>query len=206
MPQLKMEKHGLDGLPVVPLPEGYTLRHFQPGDEEALARIYGESELGSSTVEAVRRNVLTHPCFKPERIQVIEFQGQPVGTAAAWIEHTEPDVGYLHMVGVLSEHRGKRLGRILTLAALQYTREEGFDVQRLVTDDWRDSALRLYLDLGYDPILVNPTFRVRWEAIARRLNRPDIMERMRVLPVPPARPGLLTRLLRLLGFARVASS
>ncbi|MCC6486194.1 MAG: GNAT family N-acetyltransferase, partial [Candidatus Hydrogenedentes bacterium] len=128
MSQLKMEKRGLDGLPEVTLPEGYTLRHFQPGDEEALARIYGEAELGSSTVEAVRRNVLAHPCFKPERILIVEYQGQPVGTASAWIEHTEPDVGYLHMVGVLSEHRGKHLGRILTLAALRYSRNEGFDV------------------------------------------------------------------------------
>ncbi|MCC6487763.1 MAG: hypothetical protein IT364_09705, partial [Candidatus Hydrogenedentes bacterium] len=80
------------------------------------------------------------------------------------------------------------------------------DVQRLVTDDWRDAALRLYLDLGYDPLLLNPTFRARWEAIAQRLNRPDILERMRTPPATPATPGFLGRLLRLLGFGRVAPS
>jgi mycothiol synthase len=195
-----MEKKGLDNLPVIPMPDGYTLRSYRPGDEEDLARIYEGSDLGSATAEKVRANVLGHPCFRPERILVVEREGQVVGTAAAWSEPTDPGVGYLHMVGVLPEHQGKRLGKLLTVEAIRFSRNEGYDTQRLVTDDWRDAAIRLYLDLGYIPLLTHPTHRARWEALGRRLNRPTILEHATETLPPPRKAGILARLFRALGF------
>ncbi len=200
MSQLKMEKKGLSDLPEIAVPEGYVLRHFQPGDEAGMGRVYEVSELGNSTVEAVRKTILENPCFRPERVLIIEHEGDVVGTAAAWLEPREPEVGYLHMVGVLPEHRGRQLGKILTVAAMAYSRDEGFEVQRLVTDDWRDGAVHLYLDLGYDPLLTDSTHRRRWEKLAQRLNRPDILERARELSKPATGGGLVRRLFQALGF------
>lgn len=200
MSQLKMEKIGLSALPVIPIPDGYILRHFQPGDEAGLGKVYEVSELGNSTAEAVRRSILGHSCFCPERVFIVEHEGNVVGTAAAWLEPQEPDVAYLHMVGVLPEHRGKRLGKLLTVAAMAYSRDEGFDVQRLVTDDFRDGAIRLYLDLGYDPLLTDSTHRSRWERLAQRLNRPDVLDRARELPQPARNEGFMRRLFQAMGF------
>jgi len=171
MLQLKMERQGLDGLPEIPLPEGYRLRSYQPGDEAALATIYELSDLGSATAEGVKKNLLGHPCFRPDRILVVEHEGRVVGTAAAWVEPTDPGAGYLHMVGVLPEHQGKRLGKFLTVEALRYSQREGFETHRLVTDDWRDAAIRL----------------------------PDILANARELPLPPRRKGMLARLFRAFG-------
>lgn len=169
MSQLKMEKNDLDNVPAIALPEGYVLRTFHEGDEAGLARIYAASDLGSETPEKVRKTILEHPCFKPERVFVLEHAGGPVGTAAAWVEPNEPDCGYLHMVGLLPEHRGKRLGAILSIASIQYSRSEGFRRQRLDTDDWRDPALRLYLGLGYYPLFMDNTHPKRWRSIAKKL-------------------------------------
>jgi hypothetical protein len=58
-----MEKGGLDDLPEVGLPKGYTLRTFQPGDEPGLARVYDAASLRTETVEKVRARMLKHPCF-----------------------------------------------------------------------------------------------------------------------------------------------
>ncbi len=200
MSQLKMERTGVDGLPDVPLPEGYRLRSFQPGDEEGLAAIYEISDLGSATADSVTRNLLGHPCFRPERILVLEHEGQVVGTLAAWVESTDPGVGYLHMVGVLPEHQGKRLGKLLTVEAIRYSQREGFATHRLVTDDWRDAAIRVYVDLGYVPLLAHPSHRSRWETVGRRLNRANILENARELPIPPRKEGLVARLFRAIGF------
>lgn len=199
MSQLRMEKIGLSDIPDIVLPAGYSLRNFRIGDEAALARIYCDSRLDKNTVEAVRADILGDPCFRPERVFIVEFEGVAVGSASAWLAEDEPGVGYLHMVGVLNEHRGKRLGAALTCAALRYTRDEGLAAQRLLTDDWREAAIRLYLDLGYDPLVFDRSHPMRWEAIARRLNRPDVLNRMRRMPGPP-RESFLGRLRRLAGF------
>jgi mycothiol synthase len=180
--QLSMEKSDLDNVPEIPLPTGYLLRTFRDGDEAALGIVYDASGLGSATPEAVKTRMLDHPCFKPERIFVIEHDGQLVATAAAWVEGREPDVSYLHMVGVLPGHRGKRLGALVTVAAIRYARAEGFTQQRLLTDDGREPALRLYLDLGYYPLYRDDTHPGRWQAIAEKFNRPEILEKVRTLP------------------------
>ena len=197
MPQLRMEKTGLGVLPTIPVPEGYALRSYQPGDEDDLAHVYEESGLGSTNAEAVTANVLGHPCFRPERVLVVECEGRVVGTAAAWTEPTDPGVGYLHMLGVLPEHQGKGIGKLLTVGAMRFSRNEGYETHRLVTDDWRDTAIRLYLDLGYVPLLTHPTHQSRWETLGRRLNRPGILENARDAP---RAAGVLTRLFRALGF------
>lgn len=175
MSQLRMEKDDLEKVPAIPVPDGYTVRHYRQGDEVGLARVYPAAALGNETVEAIRANILNHPCFSPERLFVAECQGEIVGTAAAWISPDDPTAGYLHMVGVLPAHQGKRLGAVLIIATIHYTRNEGLRCQRLDTDDWRDAALRLYLDLGYRPVYTDDTHAERWAALAQRLGRPDIL-------------------------------
>ncbi len=193
-----MEKIGLADIPAVALPAGYSMRTFRDGDEAALARIYCDAKLDKDTVEIVRADVLGDPCFKPERVFIAEFDGVPVGTGSAWLTPDEPDVGYLHMLGVLREHHGKRLGLALTCAALCYTRDEGLDTQRLMTDDWREAAIRMYLKLGYDPLIVDRSQYKRWDAIARKLNQPDLVSRARRLP--PPHESFLRRLRRIASF------
>ncbi|MBN2311203.1 MAG: GNAT family N-acetyltransferase [Candidatus Hydrogenedentes bacterium] len=173
MSQLNMEKSDLGRVPAIPVPDGYLLRTFREGDEAGIARIYAASDLGATTAEAVREKMLGDPRFKPERLFVIEHQGELVGTAAAWVCSNDPSIGYLHMVGLLPGHRGKRLGAILTVAAINQNRAEGLSVQRLHTDDFREPALRLYLDLGYVPVYEDDTHPGRWETLARKLDRPE---------------------------------
>jgi mycothiol synthase len=101
------------------------------------------------------------------------------GTAAAWRSDSEPDAGYLHMLGVMPHHRGKGLGAALVIGTLHYTRSEGLTTQRLLTDDWRLPAIRLYLDLGYDPLWTDCSHPRRWRKIARAIRRPEIIGRAR---------------------------
>lgn len=174
-----MEKSDLENIPDLPLPEGYALRTYREGDEGGIGRVYEAAGLGNTTAEEVRLKMIEDLCFTPGRLFVVERDGQLVGTAAAWRHAQDPDAGYLHMVGLLPEHRGKGLGALLVVSAIRYTRQEGFRAQRLDTDDWREPALRLYLDLGYYPLCVDETHPARWQLLAARLNRPEILMRVR---------------------------
>jgi mycothiol synthase len=181
LPQLQMEKSDLDNVPDVPLPEAYFLRCFQNGDEAGLAKVYRNEQLGMITATDVRKTMLEHQCFKPERLFVVVHDDVVVGTAAAWVEPCDPaEAGRLHMLAVAPQHRGMRLGTRLTIETIKYTRNEGFAVQRLSTDDWREPAIRVYLRLGYYPLLIHESHRARWEAIAAKLNVPDPLARARV--------------------------
>jgi len=177
MSQLLMEKRDLDDVPEPALADGYVLRNYRAGDEAGLSQTYTAAFLGCETEEEVRARMVAHACFSPARLFVLENEAHVVGTAAAWLEATDPGAGYLHMLGVKPEHRGKGLGKVLAVATIHYTRNEGFTRQRLLTDDWRVTALRLYLDLGYDPVYKDDTHPQRWGAIAEKLHRPEIVAR-----------------------------
>jgi len=170
-----MEKDDLDTLPEIPVPPEHILRAYRPGDEPDLARLYDLAQLGMQTVADVQRVMLDHPCFTPDRLLVIEHSGHLLGTAAAWREAGDPGAGYLHMVSVAPEHRGRKLGAILCAAAARYSHAEGFRIQRLKTDDWRDPAIRLYFALGFYPVFCHPSHPERWAIIAERLKLPALL-------------------------------
>jgi len=174
-----MEIDCLDSLPEINVSSEYAFRTFEPGDEVGLGRVYFSATLSTETVEKVRLRLHDHPCFEPGRVFVALMGDLIVGSASAWRSTRDPGAGYLHMLGVLPDHRGKNLGAALTVATLRYTRDEGFCAQRLLTDDWRRPAIRLYLALGYDPLITDWTHKMRWRKIARYLQQPDIVQRAR---------------------------
>lgn len=181
MSQLRLEKDDLEVLPVFTPPEGYLLRNYHDGDEVDIAQIFVTGSLSDDDPESVLRILVRNPCYRPERVFVIEHEHHIVATASAWLTEGDDDAGYLHMVGVLPQQRGKRLGAIVSAAAIAYSRQEGFTRVRLLTDDWREAALKTYFALGFCPLYTDDTHAPRWAAIASKLGRPDWLQRARAI-------------------------
>lgn len=170
----------LDDLPALDVPPGYRLRTYQPGDEPAWAEIM-ESTGGVGkewTVERVRARVIEREQFDPSGMFFATSDaagGRPVASATAW--RTAPDervTGNVHMVCALESHRGRGLGRLVTLAVLHRLSERGFQRADLATDDWRLAAIKSYLGLGFVPVyLPDPSgfdpHEPRWSAILAQL-------------------------------------
>jgi mycothiol synthase len=171
--QLRMKRPQLEDLPPVALPTGYWLRSFQSGDEAAWCRIM-DTGIGSMwTIERMREFMLDRPQFRGDGLFFATSTDEPVATACAWRDTPEEErIGLVHMVCCLPEHRGKNLGEAITLAVLHHFRENGFQSAELCTDDWRLAAIKLYLRLGFVPMLVEHDHPQRWELIAEQL---DIM-------------------------------
>ncbi|MBI3944816.1 MAG: GNAT family N-acetyltransferase [Armatimonadetes bacterium] len=187
-PQLAMRRASLEDLPEVALPPGYRIRSFRPGDEAHWATIISESFGGPAGPQRFDM-MKDDAAFRPERVLFVECEEGPVGTASAWSRVKQgKDAGYLHMVGVRPAHAGKRLGYWVSLAALRQLAREGKRSALLHTDDFRLAAIKTYLRLGFEPLLVSEEQPGRWRAVFEQLGEPRFGEEFRAILEGPVRP------------------
>lgn len=76
-----------------------------------------------------------------------------------------PYTGEINWVASMQEHRGKGLGDVVTLAALQRLHELGKQGCWLETDDWRIAAIKIYLKYGFRKLLTHDSHKARWEVV-----------------------------------------
>jgi mycothiol synthase len=163
-----MRRPNLRNLPAVEPPEGYAFRHYQPGDERAWETIIGESF--QRTGDDFEARMKADPAFQPQRVWFITQNDEPVATASAWqFPNLWPNTGVMHMVGVRQGHSGKRLGFWVSLAVLHQFLAEGLNDAMLQTDDFRIPAIKIYLKLGFEPLLIDENQRNRWSAVFQTL-------------------------------------
>ena len=172
--QLRMVRTNLLDLPGIKMPSGYRLRTYQENDDWHWANVINGSFGGSRTDADARDQIVDRPEFEPTGLFFSTYQDQPVGTACAWKWNNadEKEVGQLHMVGVIPEHSGHRLGKWISLAVLHYLYQQGFKCAVLGTDDFRLPAIKTYLNLGFIPIYVDDDQPERWQAIFKKLKLP----------------------------------
>jgi len=159
--------------PAVLLPEGYTLRTFQPGDETPFYELMGLAGFGhwdDEIMQPWRDMVLPDGWF----LIVDETGGQMVSTAIA---HHRPDAlhpfgGSLGWLAGHPEHAGKGLGMAISAAVVRRLLEFGYKNIYLNTEDWRLPALSIYLRLGWVPLLYLPDMEERWRDVCAKLGWP----------------------------------
>lgn len=147
----------VDAAPPAVLPDGYTVRGFQPGDEAHWARLEAsvlEFEGEAAALDYYRRTFLPFgtEVLAQRCIFLVGPDGRPAATATVWHDSSE-EVGeqsVLHWVCVSPEHQGKGLGRAVLLTALERfrTMEPGRDVF-LHTQTWSPPAVALYRSAGF---------------------------------------------------------
>ena len=164
--QLVMLKESLAALPPLALPAGYSLRHFRPGDEGHWERVLDQS-FGATNPPRRFVNVMGRDAAcSPERVLFVTWDGAPVATASAWYRpEWGVETGYVHYVGASPAHKGRRLGFQISLAVLHRFVCEGRTRAVLETDDFRVPAIKTYLELGFQPWLVEADQRQRWRTI-----------------------------------------
>lgn len=168
----------LSHLPPLALPAGYSLRHFEAGDEANWDRVNVDA-FGWDAKELHFTRVLAGDvAFDPRRVLFIMHNGQAVATASAWWRAGHPPtLGYLHYVGALASHAGRGLGMQVSLACMHFMRDEGRTRCLLHTDDFRLPALHTYIKLGFTPVLVHENQRQRWRDVFAALGRTDLIEK-----------------------------
>jgi mycothiol synthase len=154
-------------LPAVTLPDGVTVRTFQPGvDDEAWlalnARAFaGHPEQGAWTLEDLQHRISEY-WFDPAGFFLAEkvIDGAPKLIGFHWTkvhgrhkhgadDHGHEPMGEVYVVGVDPAAQGMRLGRDLTVIGLEYLRGLGLQQVLLYVDESNVAAIRLYESLGF---------------------------------------------------------
>jgi mycothiol synthase len=152
-------------------PPGYSLRAFQPGDEDAWIALLATGDFGRWDLRRLDWMLDGGRApIPPGGILFATHADQLVGTVCTFLrpekQGVTPEIGW---VVVHPEHRGHGLATQLCRAALGLIRDLGHDYAYLVTEDFRLTAIAMYLRLGFEPEMVDASHPGRWEVLRRTL-------------------------------------
>jgi GNAT superfamily N-acetyltransferase len=172
-----MVRQNLEGIEDIPVPTGYRIRTFVPGDEISWARVEtgaGEFSGESLALEHFASEFGPHLAEMAERCLLLESEwGEIVGTTTAWWNPSFKgiDYGRIHWVAVTPAHQGRGLGRLLVVKALALLRR-WHERAYLTTQTSHWIAVHLYLGLGFVPFLSAPEQAEGWALLRREAPHP----------------------------------
>ena len=159
-------------LPDAPLPDGVTVRTFEPGrDDEAWVRLNSVAfrshpEQGSWSLDDLQRRE-REPWFDPAGFFLAERGDRLVGFHWTKVhggegsDHRHPNgphaheghghdpIGVVYVVGVDPDEQGSGLGTALTITGLRHLRHLGLPDAMLYVEADNAPAIRLYTKLGF---------------------------------------------------------
>ncbi|MBD3919855.1 GNAT family N-acetyltransferase [Paenibacillus sp. PR3] len=155
------------------VPKRYRLRNYIDSDKDAYLKLL-ESEgwrLNEEHFKDFYDRVLPNGLFILEDTR----DGSIVSTAAALhnpncSHHYFPFGGDIGFVITQPEHRGQGLGYIASRAATIRLINGGYASIRVVTNDHRLTAIKIYLKMGYLPFLYDQDMEKRWEKVCEQVN------------------------------------
>lgn len=173
---VKMIRDNLDNLPDHPLPAGYTLRWFQPGDERHWTAIWKESEKFLEITPGLFDGEFGKGREQlPQRMLFFfDAQGQAVGTTTAWYDdnYHGQRVGRVHWVAIVPSQQGRGLAKPLMSVCCRRLYDLGHRVGVLGTHNTRIPAINLYREFGFVPDIRNEADLTLWRDLAPQLKLP----------------------------------
>ena len=152
--------------PAVHLPAGYSLRTYQPGDEQrfyVLMALAGWPDWDDPRLSPWLPRIPDECWF----MVIHEASGEIVASAMGLHDDTDlhPGGGELGWVAGDPAHAGRGLGLAVCAAVTSRLIELGYRNIHLYTEHWRFAALKTYLKLGYRPFLFTPEMPARWQVV-----------------------------------------
>ncbi len=137
-------------------PNIYSYRHLQPGEEDRLTQIQNRCFTGTwgynpNTIEDIIYYINLSYHSLEDIISIYEGD-KPVGYC--WTEINREAAkgegkGYIYMLGVDPDYRGRGIGKIALLAGLSYLKSKGVRVAEITVDSKNEVACALYRSVGF---------------------------------------------------------
>ena len=151
------------------LADGYTLRAFRDGDEDAYDELFHLGFAPEGTLDRTRAHSLAGGFLVVEHDTTRELVASGVAFAPDSPRH--PHDGGLGWLVTDPAHTRRGLGRSVVASVINRLLDEGYAMPWLQTEDDRLPALALYLSLGWQPHLYTEGMTARWRDIFDRLGR-----------------------------------
>ena len=135
-------------------PEGYSVVTYNgdPRQKKEFYRLWRGEYGTQKEVDDLFRSSFEHykDCVPEKDVHFVLYGDEYIGTITA-IHHPKGNWGYVHMVAIREDFRGKHLSRPLNYIAMKKIWDDGCDHAFLTTDDWRKNAIRSYIKAGFYP-------------------------------------------------------
>ena len=132
------------------VPDGVTLRAFEPDDVDAIVAVNGRAFASHPEQGAMDRadfeQRASSDWFDPAGLFVAERDGNVVGFHWTKVDH---GIGEVYVVGVDPSEQGSGLGTALTARGLHHLQESGLRTVDLYVEGDNDPALAVYRRLGF---------------------------------------------------------
>lgn len=148
---LAMKTDNLSEIREFELPESYSWRYYEPGDE----RVWAEIEMSAGEFTRIEDGIQKFHHYYPDasllpgRMIFLTDGGKPFATATAWFSDEDPSIGRLHWVSVDQAHQGKGLSKPLVSLAMRRMRELGYSSACLTTQTASWVAIKVYSEFGF---------------------------------------------------------
>lgn len=186
---IKMSRANLDNVPEFALPDGFSLRWYQPGDEAHWPRIhlvadrYNEitpelfrkqfgvaqerglqstsASEGRSGMNSALRDLGERQCY------LLASTGNAIGTGTAWFTDDFEGCrwGRVRWMAIMPEFQGTWAGKTLMTAICRRLRELDHDRACLSTSTARHAAIGLYLKFGFEPLIRSEEEAALWREL-----------------------------------------
>ncbi len=178
--RIAMIRDNLADIPERSLPDDYCFRTFEPGDERLWAEIQAAAGLFENIYKALERFESEFAPHLEEMVSRCFFivhrqTGETAASGTAWydLDFQGHNYGRLHWVAARPEHQGRGLGKPL-VARLLRRLAESHDRAYLWTTHNCATAIRIYLDFGFEPILITERAEEAWQILAKQLGHPKL--------------------------------
>jgi hypothetical protein len=152
---LVMSHGNLQAATDAPLPQGYSIRLFRPGEESVWAGIVtdaGEFDTAGEALAYFAEHFAGHYGKFIDRCYfLLDSSGNPVGTATGWFMDGDPSIGRLHWVAIAQAHQGRGLCKPLVAAAMRRMADLGHVKGMLTTQPSSWKGIKVYLGYGWEP-------------------------------------------------------
>jgi mycothiol synthase len=142
-------------VPVCDVPEGFTLRNFEPQhDEDAWleqnnAAFANHPEQGAWRLEDLAERT-QEPWFDPSGFLLLEMDGRIAASCWTKVHELHPDrFGEIYVISVHPDFQGHHLGRVMVTQGLAALRRKGVSEAALFVDESNTGAGNLYESLGF---------------------------------------------------------
>jgi ribosomal protein S18 acetylase RimI-like enzyme len=150
-------------LPDPQWPDGFVVRPYREGDAEHFHRLHQESFADTWEFTSEPFEPWAHwfmgSAFQPEHWFVVETEGEPAAIAICRISETEPDSGWVRILGVVPARRRRGLALALLQHLFRHFADQGMTrVQLGVDGENPTGAVALYERAGMSILRRNVTY------------------------------------------------
>lgn len=152
------------------LPIDYSIRSYKVGDEEKFLGLMGKLDFDPWDEDKLKNNMAK---IIPEGWFFVEDKYKEVIATAMCLHNYSGQFPFRGDVGWLAcdpEHRGQGIGYVLAEYVTKRFLSAGYSCIQLSTEYYRLPAIKIYLTLGYRPVLYSTEIVLMWQDICNKLD------------------------------------